>query len=81
MGWQFQDAKNNLDQLVKAAQSSGPQVITVRGKDAAVVLSISDFRHLTQKKGNLAEFFRNSPLYNSELKIERSQDSGRDITL
>lgn len=81
MNWQLQEAKNKLSQVVKEARSSGPQVITVHGEDAAVVLSMDEYRRLTQKKESLAEFFMNSPLHNSGLEIERDQDFGRDIEL
>ena len=81
MNWQLQEAKNKLSQVVKEARRSGPQIITVRGEDAAVDLSMDEYRRLTQKKDNLADFFMNSPLRNSGVEIERDQDFGRDIEL
>ena len=81
MNWQLQEAKNKLSQVVKEARRSGPQIITVRGEDAAVILSMDEYRRLTQKKDNLADFFMNSPLRNSGVEIERDQDFGRDIEL
>ena len=60
MNWQLQDAKNKLSQVVKEARTSGPQVITVRGKETAVVLSIEDYRRIAPKKESLAEFLANS---------------------
>lgn len=81
MNWQLQEAKNKLSQVVKEARRSGPQIITVRGEAAAVVLSMDEYRRLTQQKDNLADFFMNSPLRNSGVEIERDQDFGRDIEL
>ena len=81
MNWQRQEAKNKLSQVVKEARSSGPQIITVHGEEAAVVLSMDEYRRLTQKKDNLGDFFMNSPLRNSGVEIERDQDFGRDIEL
>lgn len=81
MNWQLQEAKNKLSQVVKQAQTSGPQVITVRGKETAVLLSAKDFRRLTAATGNLLDFFQNSPLQGVELDLERSRDTGRDILL
>lgn len=81
MNWQLQEAKNKLSQVVKQAQSAGPQIITLRGAETAVVLSIEDYRRLTQKDNNLAEFFMNSPLRDSGLEVDREQDFGRDIEL
>ena len=39
MSWQLQDAKARLSEVVKLAQSEGPQAITVHGKPAAVLVS------------------------------------------
>jgi prevent-host-death family protein len=37
--WQMQEAKARLSELVKLAESEGPQDITVHGKSVAVVVS------------------------------------------
>lgn len=42
--WQLQDAKNRFSALVKAAEKEGPQVITVHGKEKAVLLSAETYR-------------------------------------
>ena len=81
MSWQLQEAKNKLSKVVEEARKSGPQVITVRGKEAAVVLSIEEYRRITPKKESLAEFFANSPLRGSDLEIERLPDFEREIDL
>ncbi len=81
MNWQLQEAKNKLSRLVQEAQRAGPQVITVRGEEAVVVISADEYRKLTKQKGSLLEFFQNSPLKGVELDLERSKDTGRDITL
>jgi len=41
--WQLQEAKNRLSEVVRLAQSDGPQTITVRGTDAVVVISIEEY--------------------------------------
>jgi len=81
MNWQLQEAKNKLSRLVQEAQRVGPQVITVRGEEAVVVIAADEYRKLTKKKGTLLEFFQNSPLKGVELDLERSKDTGRDIIL
>jgi prevent-host-death family protein len=81
MSWQLQEAKNKLSKVVEEARKSGPQVITVRGKEAAVVLSIEEYRRIAPKKESLAEFFANSPLQGSDLEIERVPDFDREIDL
>lgn len=81
MNWQLQEAKNKLSEVVSEACKTGPQVITVRGKETAVVVSVEEFRILFRQQGSLLDFFQNSPLKNVDLDIERPRDFGRDIEL
>jgi antitoxin Phd len=82
MNWQLQDAKNRFSEVVKAAETKGPQIITVRGKEAAVVVSMSIFRKLAEKNQTLSEFLRNSPLKGLELDLRNPRDvEYRDIGL
>ena len=63
------------------ARHNGPQTITLRGKPAAVVISVEEFRVLTEPKTSLSSFFRLSPLNGVELELERSQDLPRNLDL
>ena len=45
--WQMQEAKAKLSELVKRAQTDGPQDITLHGESVAVVLSRESFERLT----------------------------------
>jgi prevent-host-death family protein len=65
--WQLQEAKAMLSEVVKSAAAE-PQLITVRGEETAVILSIVDYRKLTMPKQNLWEFFHNSPFPETELE-------------
>ena len=79
--WQLQDAKAKFSEVVKAAQEE-PQIITVHGKETAVILSYDEFIELTTPKMSAWEFFRNSPLYGVELEIPpRLVEPDRDINL
>jgi prevent-host-death family protein len=75
--WQLQDAKNRFSEVINHAIESGPQVITRRGKETAVVLSADDYRKLTVAKGTLAEFFLSSPLAGSDIDLERDKSLPR----
>jgi prevent-host-death family protein len=44
--WKLQDAKARFSELVRRAQSEGPQRVTTHGKDAVVVLSTADYAKL-----------------------------------
>ena len=79
--WALQDAKNRLSEVVDHAIRKGPQTITRRGKETAVVVSVEDFQKLTAAPGSLLSFFRKSPLVGVELSLERPDDYGREIAL
>jgi antitoxin Phd len=40
--WQMQQAKAKFAEVVKRATSEGPQIVTYRGADAAVILSMEE---------------------------------------
>jgi antitoxin Phd len=50
--WQFQDAKNKLSEVVDSSINKGPQIISRRGRNTAVVISYEDYkRYVTPKRG------------------------------
>ena len=80
--WQLQEAKNRLSEVVRKAADEGPQVITLRGEDAAVVVAAHEYARLTRKpKGTLVDFFRKSPLAAVGIDLTRSRDTGRRVEL
>jgi prevent-host-death family protein len=79
--WKLQDAKNRFSEVVKRALSSGPQVVTLRGKETAVVLSIEEYHRLARPKTSLVEFLRSSPLVEAEIDLKRPRDYGREVEL
>ncbi len=81
MNWQLQEAKSKFSQVVREAQTCGPQVITVHGKEAVVVISADEYKCMIRQKGSLLDFFQSSPLVDSDLDLTRDQDPGRDIEL
>ncbi len=48
MAWQVQDAKARFSELLDASLRDGPQVVTRRGVEAAVLVPIEEWRRLTQ---------------------------------
>lgn len=75
--WQLQEAKNKLSEVVEAALNDGPQVITRRGADTAIVLSYADYRRLLLTQKKLSDFFRESPLVGVELDLTRDSSPAR----
>ena len=76
--WQLQEAKNKLSELVDAALVDGPQIITRRGRETAVVLSYEDYRKLVVSQQKLSEFFAQSPLADLDIDLTRDKSPLRD---
>lgn len=80
--WQMQTAKARLAEVVKDAQQSGPQEITVHGRPVAVVLSRADYDRLVGAGESLVAFMQRSPLSEAEdLEFPREQSTGREVLL
>lgn len=82
--WQMQEAKARFGELVRKAAAEGPQIVTYRGSDTAVVLSIKEFRRLEAARPSFVEHLLSGPKLDDEtieLINDRSRDPGRDIDL
>ena len=80
--WQMQEAKARLSEVVKCAESEGPQNITLHGQSVAVVVSRSLFDSLTGNDQSLVEFMRRSPLFGAEdIMLERDTSLTREVPL
>jgi prevent-host-death family protein len=82
MDWQLQDAKNQFSKLVQSARTQGPQVVTVRGERAVVVLSAQDYDALRAKRPTLVDRLLSGPPWDQELAdavSQREKTPGRDI--
>jgi len=49
--WQLQDAKARFSELIDDTLEKGPQVVTRRGIDTAVVVSIEEWHKLNKYSG------------------------------
>lgn len=81
--WQLQEAKARFSELVRRAQTDGPQFVTRQGKNAVVIISVEEFNRLLRanQPESLVEFFANSPLAEGPIDLERERDYGREIDL
>jgi len=75
--WQLQEAKNKFSEVIEEAVRSGPQLITKRGVETAILLSYADYRRLTASQSKLSTFFRMSPLAEVSLDLRRDTSSAR----
>ena len=76
--WQVQQAKARFSELLRDAQD-GPQIVTVHGRPAAVVLSKKAYDRLAKPKLSLVEFLHASPLAGVTLKVERDRSLPREV--
>ena len=76
--WQLQEAKNKLSEVVDEALKHGPQVITRRGVETAIILSYAEYRKLLLHQQKLSDFFRASPLVGMDLDLTRDTSPPRD---
>jgi|SRR5580704_3593069 antitoxin Phd len=82
--WQLQTAKARFSEVFRRARSEGPQWITRQGKEAVVMLPAEDFENLTaraRQPRSIVQFFAESPLAKSGIKLERDPDYGRPVDL
>ena len=79
--WQAQEAKNKFSEVARRAKGEGPQMVTKRGVDNVVIMSVEDYRRLKRPETGLVDFLRNSPLAEVDLDLERDKDTGRDLEL
>jgi prevent-host-death family protein len=79
--WQLQEAKAMFSEVVKSANLC-PQIITVHGKETAVVISYEEYKKLTSPKQNLFEFIQSSPLRDIKLNLpQRLPEEMREVRL
>jgi antitoxin Phd len=80
--WQLQEAKAKFSQVFEKAIVEGPQYVTRRGKDEAVLLPAKDYEKLLAAKRprpSLLEVLRSAPTPLSDLDTSREDDPDRRI--
>lgn len=81
--WSLQDAKTHLSQIVREAQRSGPQRVTLHGKDTAVVISAEEFDRLQRPISgrDIVAALAKSPLHGLEFDRLSVKSKVRDVEL
>jgi prevent-host-death family protein len=82
MEWQLQEAKNKFSQVVQKARLEGPQVVTVRGERAVVILSARDYDALRAKRPSFIDALLSGPAWDDELVetiTQRTKIPSRDV--
>jgi prevent-host-death family protein len=81
MSYSVKDAKDNLSEIIRLAESGRPQIIKRHETEVAVVVSISDWQRSKGKRSRLFDILRNGPLVGIDLDLARQEDKLRDIDL
>ncbi len=81
--WPLQQAKAQFSELVRKAQTQGPQHVTVHGRDSVVVLSEDDYARLKGERSGqlLVDLLASSPLRDVEFEHARVRGPVRDVDL
>lgn len=81
--WKLQDAKARFSQLVREAREVGPQLVTVHGKDAVVVMSAEEYAGLIPPpaRPSLHALLSRSPLRDLDFEHESVRAPVRDVEL
>jgi len=81
--WKLEDAKARFSELVRQARESGPQRVTVRRKDAVVVVSAEEYDRLVARaeQKTLSSLLSESPLRDLDFGEEGVKSPVREVEL
>jgi antitoxin Phd len=79
--WQLQEAKSRFSEFLNAALEKGPQIVTRRGVEEAVLVPIDEWRRLQQaRRPNIKELLL-GPGPRFDLKIPKRRQWKRRPTI
>jgi antitoxin Phd len=67
--WPVQDAKARFSELLKASLTKGPQMVTLRGVETAVLITVEEWRSLRERARQSLKELLLSPEGRGELDI------------
>jgi antitoxin Phd len=86
MLWQVQEAKQRFSELLRAAQSDGPQIVTRHGEEIAVMIDIAEYRRLRGGVADLKDVLLGGPKFDDDvadafaaIEAARKADFGRAV--
>ncbi|WP_263373277.1 type II toxin-antitoxin system Phd/YefM family antitoxin [Granulicella aggregans] len=68
--WGVAQAKAQFSEVIEKAMTEGPQEVTKSGKDAVVIVSKKQWLERAKPKQSAADFWLNSPLRGSGIKLK-----------
>jgi len=81
--WRLQDAKAQFSELVRRARETGPQRVTVHGRDAVVVVAADEWDRLSNPVSgrDIVNALANSPLRDVPIERLSVKSPFRDVKL
>ena len=79
--WQIQEAKQRFSEMLRAAESGEPQIVTRHGEEVAVLIDVAEYRRLRGEVISFMEYLRSEPYSDVDLEIERHRELPREIDL
>jgi antitoxin Phd len=80
--WKLEDAKARFSEVVRLASTAGPQLVTIRGREAAVIIAPDHYERLLPKSKDRVPLVRFLQSLDWDgLGVERGHDTGREIDL
>ena len=74
--WQLQEAKSRFSEFLDAALTKGPQVVTRRGVEAAVLVPIEEWRRLqSASRPSIKELLLSGPRFENLVPPRRKWKS------
>jgi antitoxin Phd len=78
--WQLQDAKARFSEFLDAAIAKGPQVVTRRGVEAAVLVPIEEWRRIKQStRPSIKELLLSGPRFENIIPPRRKWKRRRPV--
>ena len=79
--WQVQDAKARFSEFLEASLAEGPQIVTKRGVEAAVLVSINQWRRIEQmSRPDLKELLLAPEARTDTLTLPREKHRHRSLS-
>ena len=79
--WSLQDAKAKFSEVVKRAQTEGPQTVTVHGKTAVMITSPGSSMPVAPSIDEIVAAFQACPLRDFDIPRTRTFGKFRDVDL
>lgn len=72
--WPLDEARDKLSELIHEAREHGPQAISVRGREAAILLSVEEYHRMKRPRRSMLQILQESPLADPDVDLERQDE-------